>query len=499
MDAFLVTGDIVQDDPGGYVHFRRLFSELGKLVYLYLGYDPHQIDAMRAALASEPFRLGGYADFNGWRIVLLDSCLPGSARGHLAKRPSRLDSRSEPSGKHALVCLHHHPVAMSSRWLDQVGLDNATEFFDVIDRHKNVRAIVWGHVHQSYDGLRKNVRLLATPSTCAQFLPRSDEFAVDSRPPAYRTLELKPDGTLVTEVVWVDSSAGSAAGSSSRSVRRPDRPMPRRPSGRSKAPKTLFISRAPCTCYGLETRSFPRAFDRAYADSTALVMEIDMDDLECEQAAAAWMMERGVSTDGATLRESAPASRCMGASRRPAGELGLPIEGLQRFRAVGRDADARGDGVRARGLRRHQAGVEMPASLRRASTDKKAITGLETLERRLGALDGLSLDEQRHFLQQSRARRLGSLEEETRDTFGGEAEPARREAAGRAADERVQGLSGAVSSARCSGQRNKHWMPQIEKLLREKDDYLVVVGALHLVGEDGLLQLARARAEAGAR
>ena len=42
-------------------------------------------------------------------------------------------------------------------------------------------------------------------------------------------------------------------------------------------------------------------------------------------------------------------------------------------------------------------------------------------------------------------------------------------------------------------QRNKHWMPQIEKLLREKDDYLVVVGALHLVGEDGLLQLARAR------
>jgi Icc protein len=66
-----------------------------------------------------------------------------------------------------------------------------------------VRAIVWGHVHQSYDALRKGVRLLATPSTCAQFLPNSDDFAVDRRPPGYRTLELRADGSLLTEVVWV--------------------------------------------------------------------------------------------------------------------------------------------------------------------------------------------------------------------------------------------------------------------------------------------------------
>jgi 3',5'-cyclic-AMP phosphodiesterase len=59
------------------------------------------------------------------------------------------------------------------------------------------------------------VRLIATPSTCAQFLPRSDDFAVDSRPPAYRTLELRADGTLITEVVWADSSAGCGVGSPS--------------------------------------------------------------------------------------------------------------------------------------------------------------------------------------------------------------------------------------------------------------------------------------------
>ena len=195
-DAVLVTGDLVQDDAGGYPHFRRIFSTLGVPVLCLPG-NHDEPAAMHRELRGKPFVTEGHVDFGAWRVVLLDSSLPNSARGRLSKQTlAALDSSlSSADGKHTLVCLHHHPVPMSSRWLDQVGLENSAEFFDVIDRHKNVR-------------------LLATPSTCAQFLPRADEFAVDARPPAYRTLQLQPDGTLVTEVVWVDSSA---AGSSSPS------------------------------------------------------------------------------------------------------------------------------------------------------------------------------------------------------------------------------------------------------------------------------------------
>ena len=109
----------------------------------------------------------------------------------------------------------HHPVPMSSRWLDRVGLTNAAEFLHTLDAHRNVRAVVWGHVHQAYDGLRKGVRLLATPSTCAQFLPNADDFAIDHRPPAFRSLELRADGTLLTEVVWVQQSRGGSSHSAS--------------------------------------------------------------------------------------------------------------------------------------------------------------------------------------------------------------------------------------------------------------------------------------------
>ena len=38
----------------------------------------------------------------------------------------------------------------------------------------------FGGMHQEFDQSMQGVRWLATPSTCVQFTPRSDDFAVDS-------------------------------------------------------------------------------------------------------------------------------------------------------------------------------------------------------------------------------------------------------------------------------------------------------------------------------
>lgn len=42
-------------------------------------------------------------------------------------------------------------------------------------------------------------------------------------------------------------------------------------------------------------------------------------------------------------------------------------------------------------------------------------------------------------------------------------------------------------------QRNLKWMPQIDAMLRDNDKEFVLVGAAHLVGEDGLLEMLQAR------
>ena len=215
-DALLVTGDVVQDDAGGYAHFRDAFSALGKPVLCIPG-NHDDVPAMRRALASAPFVMDPHVDIGGWRIVLLDSVKPGEASGALSDAALAALSRSLASSgdRHVLVCLHHHPVVMQSRWLDTVGLDNPDDLFRILDAHTNVRALTWGHVHQAWEGERRGVRLLATPSTCTQFLPEADDFAVDTRPPAYRILELAAGGSIETGVVWLDRFAAEAASSSS--------------------------------------------------------------------------------------------------------------------------------------------------------------------------------------------------------------------------------------------------------------------------------------------
>jgi Icc protein len=203
--AVLVTGDLVQDDPSGYLRFRSIFGDTPKPVLCIPG-NHDEPAAMRLELSQPPFQICGTHALDGWQFIMLDSYDPGHVGGRLTSHElARLDRALAASPAHAMVCLHHHPVEMKSLWLDGIGLANAEEFWRIIDKHAHVRAVTWGHVHQEYSGKRGAVRLYATPSTGAQFLPHSDRYAVDSRPPGYRSFALHADGRIDSEVFWVES------------------------------------------------------------------------------------------------------------------------------------------------------------------------------------------------------------------------------------------------------------------------------------------------------
>ena len=204
--AMLVTGDLVQDDGSGYLRFRSIFGNIKKPVLCIPG-NHDEPEAMRRELKGAPFQICGTHEAEGWQFIMLDSYDPGHVGGRLTPNElARLDTALASSSKHAMVCPDHHPITMGSRWLDTVGLTEPEAFWRVIDSHPQVRAVVWGHVHQVYDGRRGDVRLFATPSTGAQFLPKSDRYAVDTRPPAYRHFNLHADGRIDTAVHWIESS-----------------------------------------------------------------------------------------------------------------------------------------------------------------------------------------------------------------------------------------------------------------------------------------------------
>ncbi len=204
-DALVLTGDLVQDDAEGYELVREIFGASAQPVLCLPG--NHDIPArMRATLKSAPFQIGGTAALGNWRIALLDTYWEGHAGGRLGeKQLKELEEflKTNPD-RYVMLCLHHQPIPMQSRWLDQVGLRDAPALMALIERHANVRAVLWGHVHQALDRFIGTARFMSTPATCAQFLPFSDDFAIDRRPPGYRVIELMPDGSVATEVLWLE-------------------------------------------------------------------------------------------------------------------------------------------------------------------------------------------------------------------------------------------------------------------------------------------------------
>ena len=93
---------------------------------------------------------------------------------------------------------------MEAAGLDALGLGDAGPFMAAIRRHPQVRAVAWGHAHQSLDALHGDVRFFCTPSTCMQFKPRDPGFVIDDRPPGYRVIDLYDDGGIATEVAWLE-------------------------------------------------------------------------------------------------------------------------------------------------------------------------------------------------------------------------------------------------------------------------------------------------------
>jgi Icc protein len=205
-DAIVATGDLVQDETrAGYERFRESLSTHGIPVYCVPGnHDAPNI--MKKVLSEPPFQVGGKARHGNWSLIFLSSFSHGDDGGRLS--PEELNFLEQAlrndQTSHALICLHHHPIAMGSRWLDGVGLRNADELFDITDRFPQVRGILWGHVHQASDRRRKGIRMMSTPSTCAQFRPNSDDFSLDARPPSFRWLDLRVNGTIDTQVIWLD-------------------------------------------------------------------------------------------------------------------------------------------------------------------------------------------------------------------------------------------------------------------------------------------------------
>lgn len=137
-----------------------------------------------------------------WNIILLDSTIPKSNNGRLPSSELAFLKKCLKNYPHhyALISFHHNPIPSGSKWLDQMIVKNARKLFEIIDRNRQVRGVLFGHVHQAFFEKRKGVVYAAGPATCIQFKPKCAGFKLDSIAPGYQIVSLGTDGTIKTRI-----------------------------------------------------------------------------------------------------------------------------------------------------------------------------------------------------------------------------------------------------------------------------------------------------------
>lgn len=205
-DLVLLTGDLSQDGSSqSYALLQHQLSSLQVPVYALPGNHDH-LALMRSVFEPPLWVPSESIEVGPWQFLLLNSQVEGQVYGHLkAEALDWLDQELQRTSlRPTLVALHHPPFPIGSQWLDKSGLDNPKDLFQVLDRHPQVKLVLFGHIHQESCHQRQGVSYLSSPSTCVQFLPQSQDFSIEQIAPGFRCLTLYPEGRFSSQVIRVD-------------------------------------------------------------------------------------------------------------------------------------------------------------------------------------------------------------------------------------------------------------------------------------------------------
>lgn len=218
--------------------------------------------------------------------------------------------------------------------------------------------------------------------------------------------------------------------------------------------------------------------EQAFEASDVLVLEMNLSNLnqaEIQQL----MFQRGLNTDGRRL------SAIVGPERWPEVRAAVEQVGLQPVLLEGMQPWLAGMTLTLSSL--HQLGMRpdqgVESYLLRRAGDAMDVRELEKFREQLGVLANLSEQTQVALLMQT-AREMDDLETITMQTLEawsvGDVVAQERYLLETYSDypELYQALI---------VDRHRAWMPQLEAMLAEPGTYFIAVGALHLVGEDSVL------------
>ena len=201
-DRVIITGDHTHDEqPESYRAVRDILSVWSdRLLHVPGNHDERALmqEGLSAVThhADSSDQLTFCSDIDNWRLIGLDTHVPGEVAGHISDRQIAwlTDRLAESGASHVGLFFHHPPLDVGSEWMDAIGLANREALHTVMAADERIRLACCGHVHHEFTLDLGSARVFTTPSTGIQFDPEGTTPRFATAAPGYRVIELQPDG-----------------------------------------------------------------------------------------------------------------------------------------------------------------------------------------------------------------------------------------------------------------------------------------------------------------
>ena len=202
-DHLVLTGDLAQDEAlPTYETLRGMLGDWVERTHLVPGNhdDRERIRRVFGERTPPAGPLTFAFDAGGWRVLGLDTQVPGQVGGRLdPEQLGWLDRQlaTRPDSPTLVFC-HHPPVPVGVEWLDRLSLEEPCRLLTRMRDRAHFRALACGHVHREFETALGTARIFTTPSTALQFGGAGHRF--DMKPPGYRRFTLG-GAALASDVV----------------------------------------------------------------------------------------------------------------------------------------------------------------------------------------------------------------------------------------------------------------------------------------------------------
>ena len=200
--GILATGDLSHDGTeSSYQLLHEVLAPLKTPVYCLPG-NHDNVDTMRNTLDGDCIVSAERILRDDWQFIMVASSVAGETGGAVSDLQMFAIEKylQQFPNMPTLIAIHHPPIVLDSPWLDAMSLRDGDIFLDTLARYPQVKAVIFGHAHQEIQTQYQHMQIFGCPSTCTQFRPHSQTFALDDISAGYRVLNLHQDGQIETHV-----------------------------------------------------------------------------------------------------------------------------------------------------------------------------------------------------------------------------------------------------------------------------------------------------------